>query len=283
MPFPLLCKRGLSSAELPKRAFPTNETPRFSGSQMPQASSYSSVASSQGAILIVDDDASVRRALHVTLRTLGFRISEVSTGDEALALARTVPYDVVLLDLNMPGLDGFETCRRLRQLLTQVAILMLSIRDSEEDKVKALDAGADDYVTKPFHIRELTARIRAGVRRSQALADQPMAPLSVGDIELDPARRQVRKAGNVIHLTPKEFELLHYLMAHAGTPLTHVHLLRTVWGPEYCDEVEYLRTFVHQLRKKIEDDPSVPDYLLTDMQIGYRFRENATPQLGNSL
>jgi two-component system KDP operon response regulator KdpE len=240
----------------------------------PLSSSYSSVAPSSGSILIVDDDASVRRALHITLQTLGFGTTEAPGGEEALMLARASPYDVVLLDINLPGLDGFETCRQLRRLLPRVAILMLTVRDSEDDTVQALEAGADDFVTKPFHIRELTARVRAAVRRAQALQDNPNAIIRIGDIELDPARRDVHKAGNFIRLTPKEFDLLHYLMAHAGLPITHGRLLNAIWGPEYGDEVEYLRTFVRQLRKKIEDDPGNPKYLLTDIQIGYRFRES---------
>jgi two-component system KDP operon response regulator KdpE len=137
-----------------------------------------------------------------------------------------------------------------------------------------LEAGADDYVTKPFHIRELTARVRAAVRRAQTLDDKTNAIISIGDVDLDPARREVHKTGNFIRLTPKEFDLLHYLMAHAGLPITHGRLLNAVWGPEYGDEVEYLRTFIRQLRKKIEDDPGNPKYLLTDIQIGYRFRES---------
>jgi len=237
-------------------------------------SSYSPIAASQGVILIVDDDASVRRALHTTLQTLGFSTSEASGGEQALVLARAIPYDVVLLDFNMPGMDGLETCRQLRRLLPRIAILMLTVRDGEEDKVQALEAGADDYVTKPFHIRELTARVRAAVRRAQAQGDNANTTIRVGDLELDPARREIHKSGNFIHLTPKEFDLLHYLMAHAGLPITHGRLLNAVWGPEYGDEVEYLRTFVRQLRKKIEDDPGNPRYLLTHVQIGYRFREN---------
>jgi two-component system KDP operon response regulator KdpE len=240
----------------------------------PHFSSNSSVAPSSGSILIVDDDASVRRALHITLQTLGFSTSEASGGEEALMLVRTTPFEVVLLDMNLPGLDGLEICRQLRQLLPRIAILMLTVRDSEDDKVQALEAGADDYVTKPFHIRELTARVRAAVRRAQALEDNTNFFIRIGDIELDPARREVHKAGNFIRLTPKEFDLLHYLMAHAGLPITHGRLLYAIWGPEYGDEVEYLRTFVRQLRKKIEDDPGNPRYLLTDVQIGYRFRES---------
>jgi len=239
----------------------------------PHSSSHSSAALSPGRILIVDDDASVRRALHTTLQTLGFSTAEASGGEEALTLISTTPFDVVLLDINMPGLDGLETCRRLRRMLPRIAILMLTVRDSEEDKVQALEAGADDYVTKPFHIRELTARVRAAIRRMQVLEDEPNAIIRIGDIELDPARREVHKMGNFIRLTPKEFDLLYYLMAHAGLPITHGRLLNAVWGLEYGDEVEYLRTFVRQLRKKIEDDPANPKYLLTDIQIGYRFRD----------
>lgn len=244
-----------------------------SKTRITESASHSSAAGAPGKILIVDDDASVRRALHTTLHTLGFATSEASGGEEALMLARTAPYDVVLLDINMPGLDGLETCRQLRRLLPRVAILMLTVRDGEEDKVQALEAGADDYVTKPFHIRELTARVRAAVRRAQALEDNANAVIRIGDIELDPARREVHKSGNFIHLTPKEFDLLHYLMAHAGLPITHGRLLNAVWGLEYGHEVEYLRTFMRQLRKKVEDDPANPKYLLTDIQIGYRFRD----------
>jgi two-component system, OmpR family, KDP operon response regulator KdpE len=246
--------------------------PSFGTNRMMQRSP-SGNASSQGAVLIVDDDASVRRALRTTLGTLGFQATEACGGEEALALVSTNRYEVVLLDINMPGLDGLEICRHLRQILPQVAILMLTVRDNEDDKVHALEAGADDYITKPFHIRELTARVRAAVRRCQALKDNATAAIQVGDLHLDPARREVHKAGNFIRLTPKEFDLLHYLMSYAGLPITHARLLNAVWGPEYGDEVEYLRTFVRQLRKKIEDDPASPKYLLTDIQIGYRFRD----------
>ena len=262
---------------------PAVSNPAVSGKEVPQQSSgYPSLASSQGTILIVDDDASVRRALHTTLQTLGFSTSEASGGEEALMLARTAPYDVVLLDINMPGMDGLEGCRQLRRLLPRIAILMLTVRDSEDDKVQALEAGADDYVTKPFHIRELTARVRAAIRRAQTLEGNTNTAICIGNIALDPTRREVRKAGDFIHLTPKEFDLLHYLMAHAGLPITHGRLLNAVWGPEYGHEVEYLRTFVRQLRKKIEDEPATPKYLLTDVQIGYRFRDNHLVSPGSS-
>jgi two-component system KDP operon response regulator KdpE len=150
---------------------------------------------------------------------------------------------------------------------------MLTVMDSEDDKVLALDAGADDYITKPFQIRELTARLRSAVRRRSAQDANRDAPIRYGQLELDPVKYRVLKSGRPIHLTPKEFEVLHYLMMHAGEPIPHARLLKSVWGPEYGNELEYLRTFVRQLRKKIEDDPGNPQYLLTDAYVGYRFSE----------
>jgi two-component system KDP operon response regulator KdpE len=204
---------------------------------------------------------------------MGFHVNEASTGEEALSLVRNAEYDVVLLDINMPGMGGVRACREICKSLPRLGILMLTVRDSEADMVAALDAGADDYITKPFRIRELAARVRAAVRRSSIGRTDPDAPIRIGDIELDPARRLVRKAGQPVHLTPKEFDLMRYLMAHAGLPITHVRLLHAVWGPEYGGELEYLRTFVRQLRKKLENDPAEPEYLLTDSHIGYRFAE----------
>ena len=228
---------------------------------------------SHGKILIVDDESSIRRALHNTLHGMGFTVDEAANGEAALQLVREEKYDVVLLDINMPGIGGIRACREMRRSLPRLGILMLTVRDSEEDKVLALDAGADDYITKPFNIRELAARIRAAVRRSSASQVDPDAVIRIGIIELDPARRLVRKAGEPVHLTPKEFDMLRYLMAHAGLPITHARLLHAVWGPEYGGELEYLRTFVRQLRKKLEEDPAEPAYLLTDSHIGYRFAE----------
>jgi two-component system KDP operon response regulator KdpE len=225
----------------------------------------------EGKLLVVDDDPSVRRTLHTTLYSLGFDIGEASTGEEAIALCRIVRYEAVLLDINMPGKDGIETCRELRRLLPRIAIIMLSVNDDHERKIEALEAGADDYVTKPFHMRELTARIRSALRRSRATSVQSDELISIGDVELHPARRLVLKSGEPVHLTPKEFDLLHYLMSHAGLPITHSRLLHVVWGSEYANQVEYLRTFVRQLRKKLEDDAGNPKYLLTDSHVGYRF------------
>jgi two-component system KDP operon response regulator KdpE len=231
------------------------------------------VNTSRGKVLIVDDEPSIRRAIRTTFGTLGFDISEAMNGEQALPLLRAANFDAVLLDLNMPGMGGLEACREIRRRFPRIAVLMLTVRDSEDDKVEALDAGADDYVTKPFPVRELVARVRAAVRRSHAPEGNSNVVIAIGEITLDPARRLVQKNGQAVHLTPKEFDLLLYLMKHAGLPVIHARLLSAVWGPEYGNELEYLRTFMRQLRKKLEDDAAHPKYLLTDSHIGYRFRE----------
>jgi two-component system KDP operon response regulator KdpE len=173
----------------------------------------------------------------------------------------------------MPGIGGIETLRRMRALAPRMPILMLTVRDAEEEKVVALELGADDYVTKPFSTRELIARIRTAVRRVQAPARAEDAPIEIGELRLEPVRRIVTKRGNPVHLTRKEFEILHCLMSRAGRVITYARLLTAVWGADCREEVEYLRTFVRQLRKKIEDDPSKPLYLLTDVYVGYRFAD----------
>jgi len=226
-----------------------------------------------GKVLLVDDEASIRRALSTTLGGMGFDVATAATGEEALAMVRARHYDIVLLDINMPGMGGVAACREMRSLKPALAIVMLTVRDSENDKVEALDAGADDYITKPFHIRELTARLRSALRRSALLPPAADEPIKIGEIELDPRRRSVLKNAEPVHLTPKEFDLLKHLMLRAGFPVTHSRLLSAVWGSEYAYQVEYLRTFVRQLRKKLEDDPANPKYLLTESHLGYRFRE----------
>jgi len=225
-------------------------------------------------VLIVDDEPSIRKALHITLSALGFEVEEAAGGEQAVAFVRTEHYDAALLDINMPGIGGIETCRSLRRLEPHLPILMLTVREDAEDKIEALDAGADDYITKPFHVGELVARVRAAVRRSRATENSKDAVIVIGDIELDIARHLVRKCGVIVHLTPKEFDLLHCLMSHAGRPITHARLLSTVWGTEYGNELEYTRTFVRQLRKKMEDDPSRPHYILTESFLGYRFQRS---------
>src|SRR5271168_2156831 len=225
-------------------------------------------------VLIVEDDSGIRQSLFETLGALGFAVGEASTGEEALQRLRMVDYDVVLLDINMPGMGGMETCRRVAQQYPGLPIVALTVRDEELDKVDALDAGADDYVTKPFQIRELTARLRSAVRRSKVGSAYADAITTIGGVVLDPERRRVEKLGEEIHLTPKEFEMLRFLMEQAGRPVPHQRLLTTIWGPEYGNEREYLRVLINQLRKKIEDDPTRPTYILTESYIGYRFRES---------
>jgi two-component system KDP operon response regulator KdpE len=229
-----------------------------------------------GSILIADDDADLRLVLRRTLEALGFEIGESSTGEQAVREVESRRFDAVLMDANMPGGGGVHACRELRKLAPHLQILMLTVRDSEAEKIEALDAGADDYITKPFSIPELAARLRSAVRRANAAASQDGAPIVVGEIELDPWRRTVRKAGTLLRLTPKEFDLLHYLMSHRGLPVPHSKLLHVVWGSGYGQELEYLRTFVHQLRRKLEHDPSSPEYLLTEHHFGYRFRETVS-------
>jgi two-component system, OmpR family, KDP operon response regulator KdpE len=231
------------------------------------------VNQAQGTVLIVDDERSIRLSLRTILSNIGFEIVEAARGEEALSLVRTAQFDAVLLDINMPGLDGVEVCRLMRKESSRLQIVMLTVQGSEDRKVEALDSGADDYITKPFQLRELIARLKAAVRRNK-VAESEEAVILIGDVKLDPARHLVQKAGRSVHLTPKQFELLHYLMANAGRPVPHAKLLRTVWGPEYGDELEYLRTFVRQLRTKIEDDPGNPRYLMTEAHIGYRFSES---------
>jgi two-component system KDP operon response regulator KdpE len=226
----------------------------------------------KGKVLIVEDESAIRRALRNTLERVDFEISEAATGEQAIALVGTVHFDAVLLDFEMPGMNGIEACRRIRKLAPLAGIVMLTVRDTEEDKIQALDAGADDYVTKPFQLGELAARLRATVRRAHASQADSEAVLRIGEIELDPLRRLVKKAGTPIHLTAKEFEMLHFLMAHAGLPLTHARILTAVWGPAHGGRLEYLRTFVRQLRKKLGDDAASPRYIVTHSQIGYRFR-----------
>jgi two-component system KDP operon response regulator KdpE len=230
------------------------------------------VSQEQNSVLIVDDERSIRASLRTILSGLGFVIVEAARGEEALSLTRTAQFDVVLLDINMPGMGGIEVCRMLRRNFARLPIIMLTVQGSEDRKVEALDAGADDYITKPFQLRELIARLRAAIRRNKS-ADEESTVITIGDVRLDATRHLVQKNGQTVHLTPKQFELLQFLMVNAGKPVPHVKLLRSVWGPEYGNELEYLRTFVRQVRMKIEDDPANPKYLLTEAHIGYRFSE----------
>lgn len=223
-------------------------------------------------ILIIEDELPIRRFLHAALTASDYRWIEAGTAGEGLAQAALRQPDLVILDLGLPDMDGLEVIRQLRGWST-IPIIVLSARQQEGDKVLALDAGADDYLTKPFGVAELLARLRVALRhasRSASAADSPV--FEVGDLHVDLALRQVFVAGAEVHLTPIEFKLLATLVQHAGKVLTHRQLLREVWGPGYAEESHYLRVFVAQLRRKIEADPARPRHLITEPGVGYRLR-----------
>jgi two-component system KDP operon response regulator KdpE len=225
---------------------------------------------SAGRILVVDDDPQIRRVLRVTLAGQGFEVDDAKNGDVALEKLRDARFDLVLLDINMPGMSGLDVCRAIRSS-SEIAIIMLTVRDDEADTVEALDAGADDYVTKPFKPAELSARIRAALRRTP-WGQGPGGRLRLDATTIDFDTREVTSSGRRVRLTPKEFDLLWYLVAHANKVLSHRQLLQAVWGPDYGDQVDYLRVVVNQLRKKIEPRPSNPVYLLTEPWVGYRLQ-----------
>jgi len=220
-------------------------------------------------ILIVDDDPQIRRVLRTALVAQGYEVADTRNGEEALEKLRDEKIDLVILDVNMPRMSGMETCREIRST-SDIPIIMLTVRDAEPDKVEALDAGADDYITKPFGSPELLARIRAALRRMPHLSSD-MQIVRFDDVEINFNMRRVVVGEREARLTPKEFDLLQYLVAHPNVPIPHTKLLQSVWGPDYGDEVEYLRVFVNQLRKKIEKNPSNPKYLITEPWVGYRF------------
>ena len=226
---------------------------------------------SAGRILVVDDDPQIRRVMRVTLIAQGYEVNDARSGEEALEKLRREAVDLVLLDMNMPGLGGIETCRLIRAD-SEVAIIMLTVRDAEADQVEALDAGADDYITKPFRTQELLARIRAALRRAPAGKAAEIHQLTLGPVIVDFDARQVQSAGHRVRLTPKEFEVLRHLALHANKVVTHRELLQAVWGPDYGDEVDYLRVIMNQLRKKVEAQPSSPAFLLTEPWVGYRLQ-----------
>jgi two-component system KDP operon response regulator KdpE len=221
-------------------------------------------------ILVIDDEPQILRALKTILRERDFRVTTAGTGEEGLALAAAEPPDLVVLDLSLPKMDGIEVCARLREW-TQLPILVLSVRGGERDKVAALDAGADDYLTKPFGIEELLARIRVGLRHAVLAKGSPSVVISSGPVVIDLSTRQVTRDGAAVRLTPTEYRLLAYLSGHAGRVLTHQTILANVWGDEYRGHTEYLRVYIRQLRKKLEPDPDDPQILLTEPGIGYRF------------
>lgn len=226
----------------------------------------------KGRILIVDDEPQIRRVLRTSLTAQGYNLRTAADGEAALETFADWPPDLVITDLSMPNMSGLELCRTLRAH-SQVPILVLSVRGEEQIKVEALDAGADDYITKPFSIAELLARIRAALRRAPASqGDGPTSSiLQAGDFLIDLETRTVKIEGREIHLTPKEYDLLVFLIRHPAKALTHRTLLAAVWGSNSVEQPEYLRVFVGQLRKKIEANPAAPKYILTEPWVGYRF------------
>jgi two-component system KDP operon response regulator KdpE len=220
--------------------------------------------------LLIDDEPQIRRVLRTSLSSQGAHVLDVQNGEEALDLLKHTTVDLVLLDLNMPGMGGLDTCRAIRQGWN-VPIIIVSVRESDRDKVEALDAGADDFVSKPFSFDELMARIRAALRRTGFATDTTPKHIAVPGLEIDFADRRVIAGGKAVRLTPTEFDILRYLIAQANKPVPHKRLLQAIWGPEYGDQIEYLRVFINQLRKKIEPPGGKPVFITTEPRIGYRF------------
>lgn len=221
-------------------------------------------------ILVIDDEPQILRALRTILTEKKFRVTTASRGEEGLALAAAAPPDIVILDLGLPDISGIDVCARLREW-TQIPIIILSVRDSEKDKVAALDKGADDYLTKPFSIEELLARVRVALRHSAQVQSKKDTVIRSGELEIDLAAHIVRRGIEEVKLTATEFKLLAYLASNTGRVLTHQSILAHVWDPADADHIEYLRVYMRQLRKKLEADPERPQYILTEPGIGYRF------------
>lgn len=230
---------------------------------------------SAGRILVVDDEPQIRRTMRTTLTGAGYEVDDAKTGEEALAKLREFRPDLILLDMNMPGMGGLAACRSIRAD-SGVAIIMLTVRNAESDKVASLDAGADDFITKPFGTPELLARIRAALRRIPASPLTAPSRIRVGKAVIDFGARTAFNGTATTHLTPKELDLLRYLTQHANEAVAHRALLQAVWGPDYGDQVDYLRVFIRNLRKKIEADPEHPEHIVTEPWVGYRF--NGTPE-----
>ncbi len=224
----------------------------------------------KGNILVVDDEPQIRRVMKTTLTSEGYAVVSAKSATEAFEQLRQERFDLVLLDVNMPGENGLDACSQIRST-SEIAIIMLTVRNSDADKVAALDAGADDYVTKPFSIPELLARIRANLRRVPYSTTGGPSSIKFANVEVNLDSRHVYVDGRDVRFTPKEFDLLHYLASHPNVTIPHRLLLQTVWGPDYGDELSYIHVFVNQIRKKIELDPANPKHLLTEPRVGYRF------------
>jgi two-component system, OmpR family, KDP operon response regulator KdpE len=227
--------------------------------------------SQEATILLIEDEPEIRRFLRTTLPAHGFRLYEAATGQDGLTEAQARNPDLILLDLGLPDLEGSEVIRQVRAWTT-TPIIVLSARDQEQVKVAALDLGADDYVTKPFGVNELLARMRAALRHASRPADGGESVFALGDLTVDLGRRQVSVSGKEVHLTPIEYKLLTTLIRHAGKVLTHRQLLKEVWGPLHVEEGHYLRVYMRQLRNKLEKNPAHPRYLVTELGVGYRLR-----------
>ena len=222
-------------------------------------------------ILVVDDDPQLRRVMKAALNKQGYIIGDARSGEAALEKLREERYDLVILDRNMPGMGGIEACRSMREH-SDMGIIMLTVRKTEEEKIEALDAGADDYITKPFSMPELLARIRANLRRAPLATRQGSNLITFDQVQVDLDTHHVSIQGRDVRLTPKQFEVLNYLIANPNVSIPHAKILQAVWGPDYGGEVEYLHVVVNQLRKRIEPDPSKPRYILTEPWFGYRFQ-----------
>jgi len=226
-------------------------------------------------VLVIDDEPQMRRFVRLALSTRGYRIVEAATGEEGLRQATAYTPEVVLLDLGLPDMNGIEIVKALREWST-MPVLVISAHGEEDAKVAALDAGADDYLTKPFGASELTARIRVALRHAALMRDTSTTSVTIGpDILIDLTKRVVTKRGEEVHLTATEYKLLVALVKHAGMVITHRHLLEQVWGPGHSEQVQYLRVYMTQLRHKLEDDPAQPKHLLTELRVGYRLRLDA--------
>jgi two-component system KDP operon response regulator KdpE len=226
-------------------------------------------------VLIVDDEPQIRRVMRATLSGAGYAVADARSGEEALEKLRDERFDLVLLDVNLPGISGIETCRSIRAQ-SDVLVLMLTVRNANQDAVEALDAGADDYVTKPCSMDVLLARIRANLRRFTPAVEPGAGIIRFGNVEIRVPARRVLVDAKEVRLTPKEFDLLRFLISNDDVALPHERILQAVWGPDYGSEVQYLRVFIKQLRKKLEPDPGNPRYILTEPWLGYRFRMSET-------
>jgi two-component system KDP operon response regulator KdpE len=236
----------------------------------------------EGCILVVDDEPQIRRVLRSALVSAGYEVADARNGEVAVEMTRAGKYDLLLLDINMPGMDGLETCQKVRSS-SDISIIMLTVLSSESQKIAALDAGADDYVTKPFSTNELLARIRAVLRRNPSAKEANSGGIKFDGIEICFSTRKLVVRGKDVRLTPTEFDLLRYLVTNPNVPLTHRRILQAVWGSDYGEEVEYLRVFIKQLRKKLEPAPGTPRYIFTEHWLGYRFQLPQDEPHGSSV